>query len=137
MALFLLLPMGSCHKDSGKSLIGTKWTKTSGPGVRYILEFTSQSDVRLFEADEYNDYKSGLLEDTYSFSDGIVSFDKKSLRIMKFSGSTVTGYYFQNATVSEDVMKVQTKGVEVQADLSEETTPSKEVQGVYVTFEKL
>ena len=56
---------------------------------------------------------------------------------MKFSGSTVTGYYFQNATVSEDVMKVQTKGVEVQADLSEETTPSKEVQGVYVTFEKL
>ena len=135
-AMLLLLPLGSCKKGGGETLEGTKWTLIYS-GIKYILEFPSKTDVRLFEADENNNVKSGLCEDTYSFADETVTFDKKSLRVMKFSGSVVTAYYFQDATVSKEEMRIRTKGVEAQVDISEGMGLAKETQGVYLTFRKL
>ena len=114
MAALLCMPMVSCEKDdidSNKdSLVGTKWTMTY-LGDKYIVEFTSKKDVRCYEADDNYNFSNYLHEDTYSYTDGKVTFDSGKLFVTDVIGLSICYYYyFESATIENDVMRLKTKG---------------------------
>ena len=114
MAALLCMPMVSCEKDdidSNKgSLVGTKWTMTY-LGDKYVVEFTSKTDVRSYEADDNYNFSNYLHEDTYSYKNGMVTFDSGKLCVTDVIGLTICYYYyFESATIENDVMRLKTKG---------------------------
>ena len=54
----LFVSCGEVEKEED-TLIGSKWTVTY-LSYKYILEFTSATNARFFEADENNNYKNYL-----------------------------------------------------------------------------
>ena len=114
MAALLCLPLVSCEKDdidSNKdSLVGTKWTMTY-LGDKYVVEFTSKTDVRSYEADDNYNFSNYLHEDTYSYKNGMVTFDSGKLCVTDVIGLTICYYYyFESATIENDVMRLKTNG---------------------------
>lgn len=106
----LFVSCGEVEKEED-TLIGSKWTVTF-LSYKYIIEFTSATNARFFEADENNNYKNYLQEGTYSYADGNVTFgaDEKLFIADVISMFMCNYYYLKTATVSGDVMKVTTRG---------------------------
>ena len=101
--LVIILSLLSCTKDD--SLTGTKWTFefNSSP---YVMEFTSDKDVRVYEADSNYNYKSSLIEGIYTYNNNKITFGEnfgvaRSAMIILYYR-----YYFKNATINNDTMKV-------------------------------
>ena len=61
VSLPLIISCGSddCDDEKSSPLVGTKWTSTIHD-QKYILEFSSASEVLLYEADVNNNYVDNL-----------------------------------------------------------------------------
>lgn len=70
------------------------------------MEFTSDKDVRVYEADSNYNYKSSLIEGIYTYNNNKVTFGENfgvargAMIILYYR------YYFKNATINNDTMKV-------------------------------
>lgn len=106
LALFFiaLLSILGCSKEE-RAIVGSKWV-FQFDGSPYVMEFTSKSDVRLYEVDANYNYKDGLLEGTYSYNNGKIVFGeqfglvKASIIILYYR------YYFMDAVIDGDILKV-------------------------------
>lgn len=100
----VILTLVGCEK-SNASLVGTKWTYEFNSST-YVMEFTSKTDVRTYEADNNYNFKGSLTEGEYNYSNGKITFGENfgvargAMIILYYR------YYFKTATIEGDVMKV-------------------------------
>ena len=102
--LTTIVSLVACEK-SNASLVGTKWTYGFNSST-YVMEFTSKTDVRTYEADNNYNFKGSLTEGEYNYSNGKITFGEnfgvaKGVMIILYYR-----YYFKTATIEGDVMKV-------------------------------
>ena len=112
IAVLSLFVSPSCSKDDdvvgGSSLVGTKWTVTK-LGTKYVLEFTSKTECQSYEADVNNNYTNNLHTATYTYDGNTVKFQEKKLFFMYPILNTCDYWYFKDATVSGNVMILNTQ----------------------------
>lgn len=112
----------SCSKDN--DLVGTKWTITY-MDTKYIVEFTSKTDVVSYEADANNNYVNYLHEDTYTLSGDRVTFTNNKLFFMDMIGISIVYYYdFLYGDIKGNTMKLTTKERKLTINWSDEGDPS-------------
>lgn len=137
----ILMTSVSCTKEdakSGDSLVGTKWVM-AWDDAKEIIEFTSGTDVRIYEADENLNYSDFLHEGKYSYNNGKVTFSDDKLFLADVWGITICYYYyFQSADVNGDVLTVHTTGKKlVIEDLTTGEHTITEVEGDTFKFMKV
>ena len=111
----------SCSKSN--DLVGTKWTVTY-MSTKYIVEFTSETDVVSYEADANNNYVNYLHEDTYSVSGNRVTFTDNKLFFMDLVGISIAYYYdFLYGDINGNTMKLTTHGRKLTINWSDEGDP--------------
>lgn len=112
-ALFVTMSV-SCSKDEmnmNDSLEGTKWQMIWND-TKGIIEFTSETNVKIYEADDNLNYTEYLREGKYSYKDGKVKFyDNELFVVDAYRHDRVWFYYyFQTATFNSDKMTVEATG---------------------------
>ena len=124
--LVIILSLLSCTKED-QALSGTKWTFefNSSP---YIMEFTSDKDVRVYEADSNYNYKSSLIEGTYTYNNNKITFGEnfgvaRSAMIILYYR-----YYFKNATINNDTMKVTSSEEKIVIPIVDEEVQEPEIE---------
>ena len=120
------------EEDNGSSsLVGTKWTVTY-LGDKYIVEFTSNTDVIQYEADANNNYTGYMHEDKYTLTGNVVTFTNQKLYFAD-GGITIIHYnHFIKAEINGNIMKLITKKEKVTIDLKTlETTREYEGEGSF------
>lgn len=103
IVLFTLMSLLGCSKEN--SIVGTKWTYEFN-GSPYLMEFTSETDVRTYETDSNYNYKSSLIEGKYTYDNGKITFGENFGVVRGAMLVLYYRYYFKNATLSGDVMRV-------------------------------
>lgn len=139
VSLPLIISCGSDDSDDEKSspLVGTKWTSTIHD-QKYILEFSSASEVLLYEADVNNNYVDNLEKGKYSFNGNAISFNKSIILSHSYSFSfDFTYYYFKTANISGNTMTIITDEKEVKVSISTGTSEEKEKGEKKFTFMKV
>lgn len=135
MVAMLSVNFTACSSDDGEdtfsSLVGTKWTITY-LGDKYIIEFTSNSDVIQYEADANNTYTGNMHEDKYTLSGNVVTFAKQNLYFAD-GGITIIHYnHFKKAEINGNTMKLTTRKEKVTIDLKTfDTTREDEGEGSF------
>ena len=127
MVVFLPV-LNSCSSDdeNSPSLTGTKWTSTIND-KKYILEFSSGSEVLLYEADINNNYVDNLDKGNYSFDKNTVNFNESiSLSYSPTLSFRITFNYFKTANISSNTMTVITREKELKVNIS--TSDSEEIE---------
>ena len=83
------------------------WNDTKG-----IIEFTSETNVKIYEADDNLNYTDYLREGKYSYKDGKVKFyDNELFVVDAYRHDRVWFYYyFQTGTFNSDKMTVEATG---------------------------
>jgi hypothetical protein len=99
-----ILALVGCEK-SNASLVGTKWTYQFNSST-YVMEFTSKTDVRTYEADNNYNFKGSLTEGEYNYSNGKITFGENFCVARGIMIILYYRYYFKTATIEGDVMKV-------------------------------
>ena len=106
----------SCSKEEINinmegSLEGTKWQIT-WEGTKGIIEFTSETDVKIYEADDNLTYTDYLRIGKYSYKDGKITFyDNELLVVDMYRRNKIWFYYYlQTATFNSDKMTVVATG---------------------------
>lgn len=97
--------LAGCQKEDSVSLVGTKWTYEFNDSP-YVLEFTSETDVRTYEADNNYNFKASLAEGNYNYDSGKITFSGNIGVINAALIILYYRYYFKTATISGDIMKV-------------------------------
>lgn len=97
--------LAGCSKDQSQSMIGTKWTYEFNSST-YVLEFTSETDVRTYEADDNYNFKASLTEGNYNYNNGKITFSGNIGVIRAAMIMLYYRYYFKTAAINGDVMKV-------------------------------
>ena len=97
--------LAGCQKEDSASLVGTKWTYEFNDSP-YVLEFTSEADVRTYEVDNNYNFKASLAEGNYNYDSGQITFSGNIGVINAAMIILYYRYYFKTATISGDVMKV-------------------------------
>lgn len=111
-AMFLAMAaFVSCKKqDRTNNLAGTKWG-CSVYGTKYIVEFTSDDDVLWCRADGITSSQKGKY---YQAPNGSIAFvddeDYETFFVVPTSSENGLLYIFKSATVSGDLMLVETEG---------------------------
>ena len=118
-ALFVTMSV-SCSKDEmnmNDSLEGTKWQMIWND-TKGIIEFTSETNVKIYEADDNLNYKDYLREGKYSYKDGKVKFYDNELFVVDVYRPDRVWfyYYFQTATFNSDKMTVEATGKKLVID---------------------
>ena len=127
MVAMLCVGFTSCGSDDEEdepslSLVGTKWTVTY-MSTKYIVEFTSNTDVISYEADVNNNYVNYLHEDKYTLLGNKVTFTGGKLFFMDVVGLTICYYYnFKTAEVNGNTMKLVTNEEKLTINLNNYTT---------------
>ncbi len=136
LAASLMMFMVGCTKEES-SLVGTKWVM-AWDDAKKIVEFTTETDVRIYEADDNLNYSDFLHEGKYSYESGKVVFNDEKIFLSDVWGITMCYYYyFKTATVDGDVLHVSTTGKKVEIDLSSLTDTWTVVDGKDFTFMKV
>lgn len=108
------------------SLVGTKWTVTY-LSTKYIVEFTTATDVISYEADANNNYVNYMHEDKYTVSGNKVTFSNGSLFFMDLVGLSICYYYiFDTADINGNYMKLITHEKKLTINLKDYTTTEEE-----------
>lgn len=94
-----------CQKDDSTSLVGTKWTYEFNNSP-YVLEFTSENDVRNYEVDNNYNFKASLTEGNYNYDSGKITFSGNIGVIDAALIILYYRYYFKSATIRGDVMEL-------------------------------
>lgn len=102
--------LAGCQKES---LPNSKWV-TSLSDQGYVMEFTSDSDVRIYECDSNYNYWDSLQEDTYTKNGNNITFGGA----MDYVRYTFNVYKITSARIDGDVMTV----VATKEDDTEEMT---------------
>lgn len=110
----------SCSKDEmnmNDSLEGTKWQIIFND-TKGIIEFTSETNVKIYEADDNLNYTDYLREGKYSYKDGKVKFYDNELFVVDVYRPDRVWfyYYFQTATFNSDKMTVEATGKKLVID---------------------
>ena len=118
-ALFVTMSV-SCSKDEmnmNDSLEGTKWQMIWND-TKGIIEFTSETNVKIYEADDNLNFTDYLREGKYSYKDGKVKFYDNELFVVDVHRHDRVGfyYYFQTATFNSDKMTVEATGKKLVID---------------------
>ena len=92
--------VAGCQKEE-TSLEGSKWVSVWG-NYRVCLEFVSESDVRLYTIDSYDNFMGSLYKDTYfmNAADGITFRGRSIPRLGNYN------YKIASAVMDKDVMTV-------------------------------
>lgn len=129
MLAMLSLAFVSCGDDEesqASSLIGTKWTVTY-LSTKYIVEFTSATDVISYEADANNNYVNYLHEDKYIISGNKVTFASRKLFFTDVVGLSICYYYyFKTAEISSNSMKLVTNEKKLTINLNDYTSTTED-----------
>lgn len=137
-SLFLVLSIiafSACSKSSG-GLSGTKWTTTFS-GDRYVLEFTSASDARIYKADDNLNYVEYLRQGTYSKNNGTITFQDENIFLGDMKGIVfVEYYYFTSGTISGDTISISTRGSRLKVSFDGPSTEREDIPGKSFTFLK-
>ena len=111
----LLIAMSvSCSKEEiniEDTLEGTKWQIT-WKDTKGIIEFTSETDVKIYEADDNLTCTDYLKIGKYSYKDGKITFYDNELFVvdMYHRNKIWFYYYLQTATFNSDKMTVEATG---------------------------
>lgn len=95
--------LAGCSKED--ILVGSKWSYEFNSST-YLLEFTSDTDVRTYEVDNNYNYKASLTEGKYHYNNGHITFGenfgvaRSALIILYYR------YYFKTASISGDIMNI-------------------------------
>ena len=136
IASSLIVLLTSCTKEK-VSLVGTKWVM-AWDDAKEVVEFTSPTDVRIYEADDNLNYSNFLHEGKYSYDSGVITFNDEKIFLADVYGITMCYYYyFKSAKVDGDVLRVSTTGRKVVIDLSTLTDTWTDVDGKDFTFMKV
>jgi len=137
------LPLfNSCGSDDGddeksSSLVGTKWTSTIRD-TKYILEFSSSSEVLLYEADVNNNYVDNLDKGNYSFDGNTINFNKSVMLSHSYTFSFEFTYnYFKTANISGNTMTIITDEKVVKVNMSTSSSEESEKGEKKFTFMKV
>ena len=131
MAAMLSVGFTSCGSDDDEddpslSLVGTKWTVTY-LSTKYVVEFTSNTDVISYEADANNNYVNYLHEDKYTISGNKVTFAGGKLFFMDLVGLSICYYYyFKTAEVNGNAMKLVTNEQKLTINLKDYTSTTED-----------
>ena len=113
IAICSTLLFSSCENeldDITDSLVGTKWVM-SWDGAKEIIEFTSSTDVRIYEADANLNYSDYLKEGKYFYVDGQITFTDKNLFLTDIYGISICYYYyFEAGTINGDILNIEASG---------------------------
>lgn len=98
-ALVAALALWGCEKED--SFIGSRWiTSLSNQG--YVMEFMSDSDVRIYACDANYNYWSSLQNDTYIKSGNHIDFSGSGIGV----GNIYNYKFFQFAEIDGDIMTI-------------------------------
>lgn len=112
--------------DSSLSLVGTKWTVTY-LSTKYIVEFTSNTDVISYEADANNNYVNYLHEDKYTITGNKVTFASDKLFFMDLVGLSICYYYFfKTADINGNTMRLTTNEQKLTINLNDYTSTTED-----------
>lgn len=137
-AFIALLFIGCTKEDASTSLVGTKWVM-SWDDAKEIVEFTSDTDVRIYEADENLNFSDFLHEGKYVYTNGNITFQDDKLFLSDVWGLTICYYYyFQSASINGDILTVSTTGKKlVIEDISTGEYTLTDVEGEEFKFMKV
>lgn len=105
MFITAIVMLAGCQKDDSTSLVGTKWTYEFNNSP-YVLEFTSENDVRNYEVDNNYNFKASLTEGNYNYDSGKITFSGNIGVIDAALIILYYRYYFKSATIRGDVMEL-------------------------------
>ena len=106
--------------------------------AKQVVEFTSETDVRIYEADDNLNYSDFLHEGKYSYQSGKITFNDDKIFLADVWGITMCYYYyFKTATVDGDILRVNTTGKKVVIDLTTITDTWTDVDGKDFAFMKV
>lgn len=94
--------LAGCQKEE-TSLEGSKWVSLWGD-YRVCLEFVSESDVRLYTIDSYDNFMGSLYKDSYFINAAdVIIFKGRSIPLLI---SSYNYYKITSAVMDKDVMTV-------------------------------
>ena len=131
MVAMLSVGFTSCGSDGDDddpslSLVGTKWTVTY-LSTKYVVEFTSNTDVISYEADANNNYVNYLHEDKYTITGNKITFAGGKLFFMDVVGLSICYYYyFKTADVTGNTMKLTTNEQKLTINLKDYTSTTED-----------
>lgn len=106
--------------------------------TKYIVEFTSDTDVISYEADVNNNYVNYMHEDNYTASGNNITFVNGKLFFMDMIGLTTCYYYhFMSAVITNNSMKLTTNGQKLTVNLSSYTTKTEDLGEKTFTLMKI
>lgn len=117
-------------------LVGTKWSVTY-IGTRYVMEFTSNKDVRMYEADENYNYENYLHEDVYSRNGNKLVFTNGNMYISDIGFSISYFYHAKSAVIDGSKMVVTASGEKMTANIKTGDLSIEDYKGTTFTMMKV